>query len=158
VAIEVFGLCLMDDWRASIVPGGRRERCVRALGWAALGPWLTLVIQHHRDEWVRRDAIRALGEIEPSESVPALLEALRGDVSEAVRGVAAEALGSAGASEALAPLVAALRTDSSDSVRCSAARALRHLADESAAEPLREAVRGDPAAAVRREAAAMPRP
>jgi len=74
---------------------------------------------------IRRDAARALGELEDPRAVEPLIAALK-DESFSVRKAAAEALGKIGDTRAVEPLSAALKDKDSD-VRKAAAEALVSL-------------------------------
>ncbi|HEU4689298.1 MAG TPA: HEAT repeat domain-containing protein, partial [Vicinamibacterales bacterium] len=152
VAMQVFALTL-EHHRTEILPARRLERCVRALGYSFLGPLLEIVVKTHSGDLQRRDAVLAFGDLEPTQAVPALGDALADDVSDFVRAAAAEALGKIGVPDTLLPLLVALESDPSPSVRHASVGALRHLADVRAVQPLLQALHSDTDPGVRRAAA-----
>ena len=85
---------------------------------------------HDSDEYVRRNAVSALGKIGSSEAVAGLIAALH-DSDEDVRRNAVSALGNTGSSEAVAGLIAALH-DSDEDVRRNAVKALGNTGNSEA--------------------------
>ena len=83
---------------------------------------------------IRRDAARALGELEDPRAVEPLIAAL-GDERSDVRQAAAEALGKIKDPRAVEPLIAALGDERSD-MRQAAAKALGAIGDARTMEPL----------------------
>ncbi|RMG43224.1 MAG: hypothetical protein D6719_04205 [Candidatus Dadabacteria bacterium] len=81
----------------------------------------------HEFSQVKRDAIRALGNVHTAEVFSCLVENLRESPSSAVRAAAAEALGRAGFQEAVPYLKRSAKKDSEASVRTSALQSLKEL-------------------------------
>ena len=121
-----------------------RLAATRALGRVRGIP--ALVQLGDEQEWVRRDAAKALRGETFDQAVEPILAALRDDDS-VVRREIARLLGQVKDVRAVEPLIAVLK-DSDPGVRCAAAEALGQLGDERAVEPLIAAL-GDSDSGVR---------
>ena len=95
----------------------------------------------HEDEYVRRNAAVALGNIGNSQALEALIAALK-DENEYVRLYAAEALGNIGNSQAMEALIAALKHEDWP-VRWKAAEALGKIGNSQAVEALIAALKDE---------------
>jgi HEAT repeat protein len=104
------------------------------------------------DAEVRRVAVWALGDIEDTRAVPALMQVLTSDSDSDVRSKAAWALGKIEDARAIQALEQALEDENAD-VRRQAARALGEIEDVAAVGALNQALVNDAVAGVRRMAA-----
>ncbi len=98
-------------------------------------------IEPYKDQGVRSQAARALGEIRSSRAVEPLIAALK-DEDQGVRWQVAEALGRVGNPRAVEALIAALK-DKDQGVRSQAARALGEIRSSRAVEPLIAALKDE---------------
>ncbi|NLF77026.1 MAG: HEAT repeat domain-containing protein [Chloroflexi bacterium] len=95
---------------------------------------LIKALTYQKDQSVRYNAAKALGEIRGANTVEPLIAALR-DSSEDVREAATRALGEIGDARAVEPLIAAFK-DAGFPAREAAAKALGQLGDARAVDPL----------------------
>lgn len=146
-------VCGERTWRArgaqdSTTPGEQAASVLVAIGASSERPLLEAL---HRPAWIaRKNAAWALGALDASEAVPALIDALK-DTDAGVREQVAWALGAIGDHRAVDGLVAALN-DTAAGVRKQAAWALGALGDRRAVQGLMHALK-DADAGVRKQAA-----
>jgi len=96
----------------------------------------------HRDDDIRADAAKALGEIRDPRAVEPLIDALKPDPDSFVRQRAAYALGNIGDAKAVEPLIQSLKDEDKD-VRWAAASSLGDLGDIRAVKPLIQALKDE---------------
>ncbi len=160
--VAAYGLG-MGGVRAAVVPllrgledgaAGVRANVVWALGRIGDGRAVRAVTGRLADRApiVREAAAGALGQLDSSSAVPALLRVLREDDVAAVRRTAAWALGQLSAEEAAGALATALRGDRDAAVREMCAWALGSIAAPAAGPALLAAARGDSDESVRETA------
>jgi HEAT repeat protein len=146
-------VCGEQTWRArgaqdSTTPSEQAASVLVAIGAPSERPLLEAL---HRPVWAaRKNAAWALGALDASEAVPALIEALN-DTDAGVREQVAWALGAIGDHRAVDGLLAALN-DSVAGVRKQAAWALGAMRDRRAVQGLMRALK-DSDASVRKQAA-----
>jgi HEAT repeat protein len=146
-------VCGERTWRrrnmeATTTPGEQAAAALVAIGSPAKETLMTALV---RPAWIaRRNAAWALGALNASEAVPALIEAFK-DSDAGVREQVAWALGAIGDRRAVDGLIGALG-DAAASVRKQAAWALGAIGDSRAVTPLTRSLK-DPDAGVRKQAA-----
>ncbi|MBU4488268.1 MAG: HEAT repeat domain-containing protein [Candidatus Omnitrophica bacterium] len=86
-------------------------------------------LKNSKEEWLRADAAKKLGDLREAKALPYLMVALKDSTSDNVRGTVATALGKLGQKEAIAPLQETFQTDDEKFVREDAAEALCLIAD-----------------------------
>ncbi len=132
----------------STTPGEQAASALVAIGSAAQGPLLRALMN---PVWIaRRNAAWALGALDASEAVPALVEALK-DTDAGVREQVAWALGAIGDRRAVDGLIGALK-DTAPGVRRQAAWALGAIGDSRSVAGLVACLK-DTDAGVRKQAA-----
>jgi HEAT repeat protein len=148
------GVCGERTWRfrgtqdTTTTPGEQAASALVAIGAPAQAPLMKAL---SAPVWIaRRNAAWALGALDASEAVPALIDALK-DTDAGVREQVAWALGAIGDRRAVDGLTGAL-TDSAPGVRRQAAWALGALGDRRAVPALTKCLK-DSDAGVRRQAA-----
>lgn len=163
VSVAALGTGLIGD-KASVEPLLRatgnpspsaRVNAVWALGWIGDSRAFPVMEQalDDADVRVRTAATEALGRIDTSAAVSALVTRLQRDADAGVRRVAAWSLGQLDATEAIDALGQALRRDSDADVREMSAWAIGTIDRPGADDALLAALRGDAAADVRETAA-----